>query len=91
MLVISVRQGLGKTFGESKGLDYAMNSCVRSVYQGIDLWIRDSSYVSRSLWSVICLSRCGSGSHIYHMMVTGGSIALLLGIFLVIVPEICWC
>ena len=52
----------------------------------IDLWIRDSSYVSRSLWSVIDLSRCDLGLNIYHMMVTGGSIALFLGIFLVI----CW-
>ena len=62
----------------------------------IDLWIRDSSYVSRSLWSVIDLSRCGLGLNIYHMMVTGDNIAcLFLGIFLVIVLgiflAICWC
>jgi hypothetical protein len=71
-----------------------MNSCVRSVYSGIDLRIRGSSYVSHSLWSVIYLSRCGSGSNIYRMMVTGCSIALFLGIFLVtvlvIVLVICW-
>ena len=73
-----------------------MMGLVLRVVLVIDLWIRDSSYVSRSLWSVIDLSRFDLGLNTYRMMVTGDSVAcLFLGIFLVIFLEIvlaiCWC